>query len=491
MKRETDRFVKDKVDPKTRKPYKKEPTTTVKPPTKTEPAKPIQAGFGLNLNIPPIPRDQNFPIKVAPIPANLRDSVVNPNPALLDGPPLVVHDSTIILNPSIFSHLTTEHLQHLQSLGTQQTLQILQAYIVQYLKEKMRAQAAAKAAIRPPGVPAQAVRPMQRPPGAAAQLGPVLAHGVVRPVGHPGVRPPIPGGVPAPNATANQPQVRPVVAPSAQGTAMASAKTATPPLATPPLAPGAIRPPAKAPAPKVPIKGPVRPPVVQAKGPVVRPSAPMQAQGARPMLNGRPGQAVAPGMRPMRPQALGVAGPGIIRPRPAGGKPPLPAETLRILAQLAAATGASASNSTGGPSIAPGATALLQYLQRVGTNADMSVATKILATGIIPPNALPAGAGAGPASAPPPRPRMGALPTRPAPPRPVVAQPKVGIGGGTPIAATPKPVSSSGGLTPLPSGFSGDLSPLPGRPSPSILGKRPLDGATPPVNGDAKKQKVV
>ena len=54
----------------------------------------------------------------------------------------MLQDNTLILNPQIFSHLTPKHLQELESLGAQKALEILQGYIVNFYKEKLRAEGA-------------------------------------------------------------------------------------------------------------------------------------------------------------------------------------------------------------------------------------------------------------------------------------------------------------------------------------------------------------
>jgi len=42
------------------------------------------------------------------------------------------------LNPTIFGHLTTEQLKGLETLGAQKALEILQGYIVRFLKERIK-----------------------------------------------------------------------------------------------------------------------------------------------------------------------------------------------------------------------------------------------------------------------------------------------------------------------------------------------------------------
>ncbi|GAA5925319.1 uncharacterized protein JCM15063_004990 [Sporobolomyces koalae] len=96
-----------------------------------------------------------LPIVVGPIP----DSYVRPAPpktaadnshdevtaALLADPPIVLHEGKIILNPGIFAHLTQEQLDNFQAIPASKALQILQAFVVQYFKDKMRRAAAEKA----------------------------------------------------------------------------------------------------------------------------------------------------------------------------------------------------------------------------------------------------------------------------------------------------------------------------------------------------------
>ena len=83
-----------------------------------------------------------IPIIVGPVP----DSYV-PSPASelsastsphLPTPPIVLHENALILNPTIFGHLTGEQLKGLEMLGAQKALEILQGYIVRFLKERIR-----------------------------------------------------------------------------------------------------------------------------------------------------------------------------------------------------------------------------------------------------------------------------------------------------------------------------------------------------------------
>lgn len=82
---------------------------------------------------PPIPASVRIPIIIGPVPSS--DQATPPKP-------IVLQDNTLILNPQIFSHLTPKHLQELEALGAQKALEILQGYIVNFYKEKLRAEGA-------------------------------------------------------------------------------------------------------------------------------------------------------------------------------------------------------------------------------------------------------------------------------------------------------------------------------------------------------------
>lgn len=84
---------------------------------------------------PPIPASVRIPIVIGPVPSTEGDQATPPKP-------IVLQDNTLILNPQIFSHLTPKHLQELEALGAQKALEILQGYIVNFYKEKLRAEGA-------------------------------------------------------------------------------------------------------------------------------------------------------------------------------------------------------------------------------------------------------------------------------------------------------------------------------------------------------------
>ncbi|KAI0254345.1 hypothetical protein BJV78DRAFT_1187094 [Lactifluus subvellereus] len=94
--------------------------------------------------IPPIPASVILPIIVGPVPASHPSASSNategansstPN---LSTPPIVLHENQLILNPTIFSHLTPAQLRELEALGAQKALEILQGHIVRFLKERIK-----------------------------------------------------------------------------------------------------------------------------------------------------------------------------------------------------------------------------------------------------------------------------------------------------------------------------------------------------------------
>lgn len=97
-----------------------------------------------------------LPIIVAPIPASYVRPPLPPSSsttppddltaALLRDPPIVLHEGKLILNPTIFQHLSPAQLANLQTLPASSALQVLQAFVVRHFKEKMKRANAAKAA---------------------------------------------------------------------------------------------------------------------------------------------------------------------------------------------------------------------------------------------------------------------------------------------------------------------------------------------------------
>ncbi|SCV71947.1 BQ2448_4641 [Microbotryum intermedium] len=115
----------------------------------TRPPPPNPPSTGPALSVP-------LPIVVGPIP----DTYVRPTPppssappdeitaALLRDPPIVLHEGKLIINPIIFAHLSKEQIANLETLPASNALQILQAYVVQHFKEKMKRIADEKAAAK-------------------------------------------------------------------------------------------------------------------------------------------------------------------------------------------------------------------------------------------------------------------------------------------------------------------------------------------------------
>ena len=83
-----------------------------------------------------------IPIIVGPVPDSYVPSSTSEFPTStsphLPTPPIVLHENTLILNPTIFGHLTSEQLKGLETLGAQKALEILQGHIVRFLKERIR-----------------------------------------------------------------------------------------------------------------------------------------------------------------------------------------------------------------------------------------------------------------------------------------------------------------------------------------------------------------
>jgi len=83
-----------------------------------------------------------IPILVGPVPESYVPSSTSELSAStsphLPTPPIVLHENTLILNPTIFGHLTNEQLKGLETLGAQKALEILQGYIVRFLKERIK-----------------------------------------------------------------------------------------------------------------------------------------------------------------------------------------------------------------------------------------------------------------------------------------------------------------------------------------------------------------
>jgi forkhead box protein K len=102
-------------------------------------------------SIPPIPASVILPIIVGPVPASHPSAATpsaaqnaNSNTPHLSTPPIVLHENQLILNPTIFSHLTPEQLRELEALGAQKALEILQGHIVRFLKERIKTEGRAR-----------------------------------------------------------------------------------------------------------------------------------------------------------------------------------------------------------------------------------------------------------------------------------------------------------------------------------------------------------
>jgi forkhead box protein K len=101
-------------------------------------------------SIPSIPASVILPIIVGPVPAShpsaSSSDAQGTNTAMphLSTPPIVLHENQLILNPTIFSHLTPAQLRELEALGAQKALEILQGHIVRFLKERIKTEGRAR-----------------------------------------------------------------------------------------------------------------------------------------------------------------------------------------------------------------------------------------------------------------------------------------------------------------------------------------------------------
>ncbi|KAH9963132.1 hypothetical protein BC827DRAFT_1266447 [Russula dissimulans] len=140
---------------------------------------PAEASSAVPSSIPAIPASVILPIIVGPVPASHPSASTNDAPAAnsatphLSTPPIVLHENQLILNPTIFSHLTPPQLRELEALGAQKALEILQGHIVRFLKEQIKTEGRARGRGRgkrargaaPSDAGAQTERKEKAPPG--------------------------------------------------------------------------------------------------------------------------------------------------------------------------------------------------------------------------------------------------------------------------------------------------------------------------------------
>ena len=129
---------------------------------------------------PGVPAIVRIPIIVGPVPDSYVPSPTSELSATtsphLPTPPIVLHENTLILNPTIFGHLTGEQLKGLETLGAQKALEILQGYIVRFLKERIKTESGRGRGRGGTGVRGRG-RGRGGPPGAGAGRSQVKAEG--------------------------------------------------------------------------------------------------------------------------------------------------------------------------------------------------------------------------------------------------------------------------------------------------------------------------
>ncbi|WFC97076.1 Pre-rRNA-processing protein fhl1 [Malassezia brasiliensis] len=144
--------------------------------------------------------------------------------SLLDTPPIAHHQGKLYLSPKVFGHLTAEQLQHIEGLGAQQALQVLQAYLVSHLKERMKKpEKAADGTAKPAAAPAASPPPSAAPKPAAASTDNRYDQRLEAPK-----VPRIPVASPAPPAPAARSSIPPAAPPAASPPPAAPAASAAP-----------------------------------------------------------------------------------------------------------------------------------------------------------------------------------------------------------------------------------------------------------------------
>ena len=99
-------------------------------------AKPAMPRIPLVVGIPPNAERQQAAAKGKGTPGSIE--------SLLETPPIAHHQGKLYLSPTVFGHLTSDQLKHIEGLGAQQALQVLQTYLVTHLKEKLKKTATSK-----------------------------------------------------------------------------------------------------------------------------------------------------------------------------------------------------------------------------------------------------------------------------------------------------------------------------------------------------------
>ncbi|KAF8529218.1 hypothetical protein BU17DRAFT_73384 [Hysterangium stoloniferum] len=123
------------------------PASTPIPSTSTLPVSSTgKSSASLSSVVPQPATSVSLPIIIAPLPESYHSSAAaaalasSSASAILTTPPMVVHEGTLILNPTVFSHITPERLKELEQMGAQKALETLQVDVVRFLKTKMRSE---------------------------------------------------------------------------------------------------------------------------------------------------------------------------------------------------------------------------------------------------------------------------------------------------------------------------------------------------------------
>ncbi len=122
--------------------------SSMKVETETETTLPpsLRVDGTIDTSIPSVPPDMIVPIVIGPpstpptqpVTTSASGSSTDAGAFDLSYPPIALKGDTIILNPAIFSTLTPEQLKELEALGARKAIEILQSYIVRFLKVKIK-----------------------------------------------------------------------------------------------------------------------------------------------------------------------------------------------------------------------------------------------------------------------------------------------------------------------------------------------------------------
>ncbi|SPO23925.1 uncharacterized protein UTRI_03541_B [Ustilago trichophora] len=237
--------------------------------------------------------------------------------SLLETPPIVHHDGKLYLSPQVFGHLNAGQLAQIEGLGAQQALQVLQAYLVTHLKERMRLQQVA--AQKKDTTPATGKATPATSTAAAKPATPSAGAATTKPTPSPSPAPAVKANVPGTNGNASAVKSAAPAVSTATATTVPAATTALP---RPPGSATSLHPMTTLPKPVLP--APIKPSI-----PTSSQSAAASAKPSIPTAASSAPQLAKPATTPAAPSVSPVAPPKA---------PVLPSTPLRTSVPTAAAT---------------------------------------------------------------------------------------------------------------------------------------------------------